>query len=122
MKIHGKTTFTWKNDVLYMETFGPFNEEGMVHTANEYQKTIVNKKCKSFCIIEIWDSETSTSPEGIQEMGKFWRTLQDSGCIALAVVASNNVQEWAAKSQLPVIGKIFQTQEDAEIWVNQNKT
>ncbi len=119
MQGHGKTLFNWDNNILYVEAFGPFNEEGIVDAADSYQNAIIDRTSDLFSIIEIWDAECLGSPQTISEVGKHWSILSRNGCISLAIVVANGVQKSIVKSRLPEIGKVFSDKEDAIQWLQQ---
>jgi hypothetical protein len=120
MNTHGELVFTWKKSVLYVEVFGAFNMEGIKDGAIKYMKTVMDRKVPSFSIIEIWDVETLTSLESMNDVDKLWSNLNKNGCISLALVIPRDVQEWSAKRMLPDIGKIFNNKHDAEQWIKEN--
>lgn len=121
MKSHGRVKFHWDDEILYVEAFGPFNEEGIQKAANTYLDIISNRKTPLFSVIEIWDSDSLASPEEAQRVGKLWNSLSENGCRFFALVASTNIQGWLGKGILPDIGKIFTKKEDAEQWIKEQK-
>ena len=113
--------FNWDDSILYIEGFGPFNEEGIVDAADTYLNTIINRASDLFSIIEIWDDECLASPQAISLIAGHWSTLSRNGCISLAIVATNCVQRSIAQSQLPEFGKVFSDKEDAMQWLQQKR-
>jgi len=55
MNSHGHVKFTWKNSLLNVEAFGPFNEEGAIEASQKYLTQIANRECSNYSIIEVWD-------------------------------------------------------------------
>ncbi len=121
MKGHGEVIFSWNDDVLYVETVGPFNEEGIQNAAKEYMNIINSRKDAPFSVIEIWDTESLASLQAMDKVGELWCNLAQNNCVSLAVVISSRVQSWVSNKLLPEIGKIFTKREDAQKWVEQNK-
>lgn len=117
MNSHGDVNIYWKHHILYMEAFGPFNEEGVVKAANEYLNTILDRNFAKFSVIEIWDEASLSSPEGMENVGKLWGQLEINGCTSFALVVCNSVQAAVAENFIPDIGQIFKNKKDAEKWV-----
>ena len=105
MKAHGILQLTWKQNTLYAEAFGPFNEEGIIEAS-------------IFSVIEVWDENSMTSPEALKDVGRLWAVLANYGCESYALIVSNRLQESVAQPYLPEIGKIFNDVDAAELWVN----
>ena len=105
MKAHGILQLTWKQNTLYAEAFGPFNEEGIIEAS-------------IFSVIEVWDENSMTSPEALKDVGRLWAVLANYGCESYALIVSNRLQESVAQPYLPEIGKIFNDLNTAELWVN----
>ena len=122
MNIHGNATFSWKNNILYVETFGPFNEEGAKKVATDYLTSILNRSVVDFSVIEKWDEYSLASPKAMSNIGKSWEQLTNNGCTSIAVILCSDIQRRVATSYLPPTGKIFCNEEDAEFWiVNRNR-
>lgn len=119
MKAHGVLQLKWKQNTLYAEAFGPFNEEGVIEASKDYLDALGNPHSPDFSVIEVWDENSMTSPEAMINVGLLWAALANFGCSSFALVASNRLQESVAKPYLPTIGKVFNNLEDAELWLNQ---
>jgi len=117
MKAHGSLKLTWKQNTLYAEAFGPFNEEGVKDAAKQYLYELENSPSSKFSVIEIWDEDSLTSPEAMANVGRLWEALANFGCVSFALVTCNRLQESVAKPYLPPIGKIFNDLQGAEHWV-----
>jgi len=115
---HGEALFTWKGNVLYVEVLGPFNEEGVIKTTNEYLNKLINKPVEYFSVIELWNEDALSSPDGLNKVKTLWQQVENKGCISLALVVSNNVQHEIAKTLMPNIAKVFHKREEAEQWVS----
>ena len=121
MRDHGSAVFTWKDSILYFEAYGPFNEEGVVAVATEYQEHVMNPPCKPFSVIEIWDELTLTSPAGFDEIAKFWASLEGHGCESFALVLESTIQRGIVSPILPKHGIVVSTLQEAEDWVQSNR-
>jgi hypothetical protein len=121
MNPHGEINLFWEDDILYLEAFGPFNEEGVIKAASEYLNTITKRNVTSFSVIEVWDEDSLSSPEGMEYVGKLWAQLVSNNCISLAVVVSNTVQRDISEQLIPSIGKVFNSKVAAKIWVLNRK-
>ena len=116
MESHGYLSFKWSNNVLYVNAFGPFNDEGAKEAAEAYIKEVVNKKSLSFSVVELLDSESIGSPNTMNEVSKLWCFLGEHGCTSLGIIYSNDIQRSLAEKYLPIFGKLFSKVEDAEKW------
>ncbi len=121
MKSHGYVEFSWESNILYVEAFGPFNEEGVMEAASEYLSTILNRTVSDFSVIEIWDEDSLGSPEALAYVEKLWEQLISNGCTSIALVVSNSLQRGVAEKFLPSIGKIFHKKEDAKFWIHHGR-
>ncbi len=122
MKKHGEVQLHWDDETLYVETFGPFNEEGVEDAIVKYINELESRKGALFSIIEIWDEQTLGSPNVLNAAKKFWHNLDDEyGCIRLALVVQKNMQDQIAQKMIPKIGKIFLNLEEAEHWAKKKK-
>lgn len=113
----GKATFNWKDDILYVDTFGPFNENGIKSVAENYREVLNNRGGEPFFIIIKWDSETLASLESLPDIQNIGDNLENCGCIAFALIISKQIQIWISKKILPKIGKIFNNAGEAEQWI-----
>ncbi len=120
MKAHGYLDLKWSDNVLYVRSFGPFNDEGAKEAADAYVKLINNKTCTQFSVIEILQDESLGTPDTMKEVSKIWNFNAENGCTALALVYANEIQRQLAEEFLPGFGKLFQNIEDAENWVRES--
>ncbi|NMP32003.1 hypothetical protein HII17_10530 [Thalassotalea sp. M1531] len=118
MNVHGELTFEWLNNVLYVRTFGPFNEEGIVKAANAYSNCLSQHAKAHYAIIEIWDNDSLGSPEVMAMVADFWTNHLQDNCTAIAIVVSNSLQLALCQKLLPPSGSSFGNVADAELWVN----
>lgn len=117
MKAHGHLDLRWSGSVLYVEAFGPFNDEGAAAAAAAYAEIINNRKYLRFSVIEILRDNSLGTPDTMTEVMKVWKFIGENGCQALALVCANNVQRHLAESFLPTFGKVFSSLDEAEKWV-----
>lgn len=120
MNRHGYLKFTWKDSILHVEAFGPFNEEGVKDASQEYFKKIESKGSSKYSIIEIWDEESLGSPIVMDKIASMWSSLTESNCISIAIVISNSVQRLLCEKLLPDHGRVFTKIDDAEMWTHEN--
>jgi hypothetical protein len=120
MNSHGYLEFTWKSNILYVEAFGPFNEEGAIDASQEYLEKTKNNGSSNYSIIEIWDENSLGSPIVMEKIANMWRTVTENNCTSIAIVVSNSVQRSLCEKLLPVIGRVFTKMDDAEIWTLEN--
>lgn len=118
MDPHGYLDLKWSNNVLYVQAFGPFNDEGAKAAADAYIDLIMNKQHPTFSVIEILNKDSIGTPDTMTEVAKIWSFIGEQGCNALALVYSNEVQRHLAQQFLPPFGKLFSNVEDAETWVS----
>ncbi len=122
MDSHGRLDLKWSDDVLYVEGFGPFNDEGAKEAAQAYIDLIMNKECSTFSVIEILNETSIGTPATMNEVAKIWQFIADNGCVALALVYSNEIQRSLAEPFLPEFGRLFNKLEDAEQWIRSRLT
>lgn len=120
MNSHGYLEFTWRNSVLYVEAFGPFNEEGAIEASKEYLNQIANTENSDYSIIEIWDEDSFGSPKAMETVAGMWNILSGNNCTSIAIVISNSVQRSLYEKLLPSNGHIFTKKEDADILIQDN--
>lgn len=119
MNAHGYLNFTWCDDILTVEAFGPFNNEGAVKAAQDYINAVAHKSTEKFVVLEVLDENSLGAPETMKEVVKLWYYLAEQGCVALALVFSNNIQHSLAEKGLPNFGKTFSNLEQAKAWLAQ---
>jgi len=119
MECHGRLEFTWQEDRLYVNAFGPFNDEGAAQAGKAYLDIIANKPVEHFAVVEVLDPESLGSPNTMGEVRKLWDFLGASGCYALALVYSNSVQHALAAEFMTPFGAVFADVASAERWVEQ---
>ena len=107
MDSHGYLDFKWLNNILYVEAFGPFNDEGAIEAAKAYMDAVNNRNCSTFSVAEILDSESLGSPNTMTEVAKLWTFLGENGCRSLAIIHSNDIQRALAEKFIPKFGKVF---------------
>lgn len=117
MEVHGRISFYWLENVLYVEASGPFNEEGIINGKAEYLNVILERTCDYFSIIETWDDEALGSPLVMDVIKGFWGVLHEYNCLSIAVVVSNAIQQSVCQKLLPNIGEVFRERQDAKKWV-----
>jgi len=117
MIAHGYATISWKEDILYIYAYGPFNEEGVSIAVDEYLSVVEKRHLKPFDTIEIWDEETLGSPETISKAKVLWGKLIELNCTSISIVVSNNLQSAICKKYLPSIGRIYFSVKDAEEYI-----
>lgn len=117
MNKHGTLNLFWKKNILYVEAFGPFNDEGAQQGVEDYIAVLVNRPDKCFSVIEILDNETLGSPDVLVELDKFWQSLSHYHCQALAIVYENTLQKQIAEKYLPSFGQVFDSLLKAEQWI-----
>lgn len=122
MEAHGYLDLRWSDDVLYVEAFGPFNDEGAKKAAENYVDLIHNKAHATFSVIEILHHESIGTPDTMKEVVKIWNFIGENGCKALALVYANEVQRHLAKEFLPEFGKLFSSVEEARQWVSSQRS
>ena len=119
MQGHGLIELNWQGNVLYVDAFGPFNEEGVVSCAQKYINEIKNKTCEQFYVIETWDKDSFGSPKVYEVVDKNWASFQAFGCLGIAVVVSDNLQKSLAEKVLPSFpSQAFTTLEQAQSWIS----
>jgi hypothetical protein len=117
MRAHGYLDLRWSDDVLYVEAFGPFNDEGAKAAGEAYIKLIQNKEHDNFSVIEILQPDSIGTPNTMNEVEKIWHFIRENGCKSLALVYSNEVQRSLAEEFLPEFGRLFSNVTEAEKWV-----
>ncbi len=114
---HGHLELRWSENVLFVQAFGPFNDEGARLAAENYLDLIHNKLCTEFFVIEVLNEDSIGTPDTMKEVVKIWNFIGENGCAALALVYANEVQLALAEEFLPPFGRLFENVKDAEQWI-----
>ena len=120
MNSHGYLKFIWKSNILNIEAFGPFNEEGVIDASQEYLKQVESIGSSNYSIIEVWDEDSLGSPLVMEKIANMWSIFIESNCTSIAIVISNSVQRSLCEKLLPINGRVFTKIDDAEIWTHEN--
>lgn len=121
MKPHGYLDLKWSGDILFVEAFGPFNDEGAKEAADAYVDLILNRKSPTFSVIEILHDDSMGTPDTMTEVAKIWNFIRDNGCTALALIYANEVQRALAEQYIPEFGRLFSSLEEAEKWIQERR-
>ncbi len=117
MQPHGHLDLKWSGNTLYVEAFGPFNDEGAKAAAEYYIDFLKNKECSTFSVIEILHADSIGTPDTMQEVSRIWNYIGEQGCTAFALVYVNEIQRKLAEEFIPPFGKLFSDLGDAEKWI-----
>ncbi len=118
---HGYLNFNWRDNTLYVKAFGPFNTEGMIEATNQYFE-VINNNISSFSIIEVLNEDALGSPQVMENVGEFWKKLENYNCISLALIYVTDMQRAILEKHLPKCGKAFDNITKAEQWVHSRYT
>lgn len=119
MLAHGRIDLYWRDNILCVDAFGPFNDEGVTSAAAIYLDTIKHNDFEDFFVIETWDKDSFGSPSVYQVVDKNWAAFAAYGCKGLAVVVSDQIQKSLAERILPEIGQVFTSKDNALQWLQQ---
>ena len=120
MKAHGYADLSWNNDVLTLDVYGPFNEEGVKLVYGQVKDSVLNKKIKHWCRIEKLDEETMGSPLVVSFVNELYLWADKHGCYATAVIISNLIQAQAIAGVLKgKNAKLFHHIDEAQKWISQ---
>ena len=118
MNLHGEIIFTWEADLFTLEAKGPFNEIGLEYWFSEIKKQVIAKGFLNWRRLEIWDDEALSTPKGLDIAKIIFDWYEQNGCILVAVVISNSLQEQIIKESFKSKAEIFHDIETAKTWIS----
>jgi len=118
LNLHGKVTLSWDKDLLIIEAFGPFNDEGLDYYNALIKNAINGRSCESWKRLEIWDNEVLGSPSVVDKCKAMHGWYDENRCVLSAVVVSNRIQEIILREKVNTSAHIFFSSEDARNWLN----
>ena len=120
MKAHGYADLSWEKNVLTLDVYGPFNEEGVKLVFQHVKESVLNKKIKRWCRIEKLDEETMGSALAVSFVNELYVWADQHGCYATAVIISNLIQAQAITDVLKgKNAKLFHHIDEAQKWISQ---
>ena len=120
MQSHGNISIEWKQQLLIINAYGPFNEEGVLEIIDNLKQAILTKNIKSWIRLELWDLNTLGSPVVMNHVKEHFLWCEEQGCRATAVVVNNSLQRnLIEKDFLTNIG-IFNSENEANAWLAVN--
>jgi len=117
MQKHGTVDLSWQENLLVVQTFGPFNEEAIEYIIAEAKKTVKNRPARLWKRLEILDEETLASPAVLARVKELNTWFEDNGCMQVAVVVCNEIQVYVTEKVLNSYAKIFRDAEAAKKWL-----
>ncbi|TDF35423.1 hypothetical protein EYS14_18555 [Alteromonadaceae bacterium M269] len=119
---HGRIKLTWIDNILQLEGFGPFNEEGIVIALEDIQSKILHRpdSKKVWQRLDMLNYETIGSPKVMRVIGHSYLWSFSHGCNAIATVYSNVIQKAMLldfKSETNTNMGLFEQKEDALEWL-----
>ena len=119
MKAHGYADLSWNKNVLTLDAYGPFNEEGIKLVFEQVKESVLNKNIKHWCRIEKLDEETMGSALTLSFVNELYLWADKHGCYATAVIISNLIQAQAIADVLTgKNAKLFQHIDEAQKWIS----
>jgi len=120
MKAHGYADLSWNNDVLTLDVYGPFNEEGIKLVFEQVKESVLNKNIKHWCRIEKLDEETMGPAVTLSFVNELYLWADKHGCYATAVIISNLIQAQAIEGVLKDKNvRLFHHIDEAQKWIFQ---
>lgn len=101
MDSHGKLTFNWQGNVLFVNAFGPFNDEGAEIFTKQYIETVSSRTKEKVALVELWDEHSFGGPKIMEKLTTLWLELSHLNCDALLIVVSNSMLQDIAKKCFP---------------------
>jgi hypothetical protein len=114
---HGNMNLSWHKEILVAEIEGAFNEEGLEYWFPKVKQLIENRKIDTWYRLEIWDEEVLGSPETIEHAKAMYEWYEENGCLAIAVVVCNRIQEQIITAMFQSQAKIFRNKDEAIQWL-----
>ena len=117
MNKHGKFILSWEVGLLVVKTIGPFNEEGTFAEVAKVKQFVLAKNIGTWSKLVIWDEETLGSPSAIKIVSEHQEWSKKSGCMNVASVVNNSLQESVAKRIYGNESRVFLLESDARKWI-----
>ncbi len=89
---HGHVVIDWQDQILRVETFGPFNIEGVSRSFQEIRQACSNAPHQGWARMDILDPSTLGSPDVMAVIGLSYKWCFEKGCLAIGSVCSNQIQ------------------------------
>jgi hypothetical protein len=92
MKPHGFVELEWKQKILFIKTYGPFNLEGISAASTEINGLITQQNHNHWLRLDSLDDETLGSPEVMKVIAESYRWSLNHGCNQIVVCCYNQIQ------------------------------
>lgn len=90
---HGLINLVWEEDLLIIETQGPFNKEGITIAGKHLIESIIKRKSPSWRRLDITDDNALGDPEVMKSIAYGYLWGFENGCRAMALVYFNSLQK-----------------------------
>jgi hypothetical protein len=117
MNKHGELLLSWEESILIVRANGSFNEEGALAAVTEVKKSVLAKKHPCWQRLGFWDEEYLGSPETMQLFKEVHEWCLSNGCVKVAVVVCNSLQQQVAEKIFSSKAKVFRCEHDARAWL-----
>lgn len=117
MLAHGEIQLSWTGNVLTLHIEGLFNEEGALAELSKCQAAVLESGKTCWGQLEIWGTEVLGTPEAFAHVADDYRWCVAHGCRAVAIVTSNSMQEWVARSMVAAPFAMFTDKAEALVWL-----
>ncbi|USD64442.1 hypothetical protein [Vibrio sp. SCSIO 43136] len=121
MVLHGSVSAQWHQDLFEVYAYGPFNEAGVLHCAEELQKAVIDNPKESWVRYEEWDDEVSGSQETIDNAAQLWLWYDSMGCKASAILVHSGFQGLIVDKLMTGNTKMFFDKQEALTWLEQQR-
>lgn len=121
MQPHGLIHLKWQNDILYIETQGPFNIEGIKIAGKHLTDVVENRTHASWRRLDIADDNALGDPEVMKVIAHGYLWGIENGCRAMALVYFNSLQKVLFEHFIienTVNIQAFSNSQDAQEWLN----
>ena len=117
MNPHGKIEFCWHGEVLFIYSYGPFNEEGITEAITELRQAVIEKNIHRWSRVEVLDEESLGSPQTVKLLKQSYQWFDDHGCRHTAVVAETSLLKQLLRTTITQKIEFFDSQEQALQWL-----
>lgn len=121
MHTHGFVKYEWQNNILRIDTFGPFNLKGINEAFDNLKQTVKTHTPPKWYRVDILDEETLGGLDVMEVIALSYKWSIDNHCQFIAIVCANSIQlglfeMFIKKNSLPI--HAFDTLDDAFFSVN----
>jgi len=121
MKPHGKIELSWNKNALIINTYGPFNLEGITIAFEQIKHSVALTKPVAWYRLDLLDDETLGCPQVMKVIGDSYKWSLCNGCPEIMVACHNQIQTTLLNQFIHYTGlniKAFSCKEAAISYLN----